>query len=502
MGAIRGYNMKDRCSGRLLLFCVAVSACAIVQRSSASTQPQSLQLQPCPVEALTGNSASARCGWIAAKENPDAAESREIRLRITVIPALRLKAQPDPLVILAGGPGQGAHDAYASIAPVFAGIQRDRDILLLDQRGTGQSNRLDCELGDPTQIESADPQRLQALAQQCLTALPGDPRLYTTSIAVRDLDAVRSALGYSQLNLYAVSYGTRVAQQYARRYPDHVRTMILDGVIPVDLALGPDVAPRAQQSLDAIFQRCKGDTACAAAFPGLSEQFRELRTRLDREPVHAHLADPVTAEMRDLSFGGQELNAAVRLLTYSDETASMLPLLIHGAQSANRPEPLIAQYLIVRRSLDTQFAYGMHFAVVCSEDAPHWAEQGIPDATADATYLGRAFMQGMKAVCDVWPRGVVDRDFHAPLQSDVPTLILSGGNDPVTPAAYGARALTSFRHGRHLVLKGQGHGQLMTGCMPRLATEFIDRAATSFDTRCLDAISPAPFMLSGTGAGP
>lgn len=466
----------------------------------ASSAP--VELGVCGTDSLAADSASARCGFIDVPENPDDATGRHIRLRITVIPALKITPEPDALMILAGGPGQSAHDFYTSAGPAFAGIRRDRDIVLLDQRGTGSSHPLECA-SDPTELEGSDPQQMQTLARHCIASLDADTRFYTTSIAVRDLDIVRESLGYRQLSLYGVSYGTRVAQHYMRRYPTRVRAAILDGVVPIDLALGPDVAPRAQQALDAMFQRCADDSSCNAAFPGLREQFSALHTRLGQTPIHARLPDPVTAQMQETAFGVQQLNAAVRLLTYSDESVSLLPLLIHEAQSTGQPEPFIAQYLMVRRMTDTQFAYGMHFAVVCSEDAPRWAEQDVADAALEQTYLGASFMQGMRSVCNVWPHGVVDDDFNAPLHNDTPVLILSGGNDPVTPPAYGERALTSFPHGRHLVLKGQGHGQLAVGCMPRLLTQFVNTAsASTLDTKCLEAVAPTPFMLSPAGPGP
>lgn len=481
--------------------CLAIATLVLADGNAAVPQPPTLQLSECITEKLM--TAGARCGWLRVAENPADASGRAIELRVTVIPSLRIKPQPDPLVILAGGPGQSAHDVYAQAALAFSGIRRDRDILLIDQRGTGRSNRLGCEFDDGSGIESTDPQQLRVLGQRCLAALHGDPRFYTTSVAVRDLEAVRAALGYEQFSFYAGSYGTRVAQHYLRRYPSRTRAMILDGVVPVDLALGPDIAPRAQQALDALFDRCSADPACDSAFPRIRTQFATLSTSIGREPLQVRVSDPVTARLRDATFGQQQLNAAVRLLTYSDETASLLPLLINEAQSGAEPQPLIAQYLMIRRMTDQLFAYGMHFAVVCSEDAPRWTGQDVPAQTLAATYMGTGFMEGMKAVCDGWPRGLVDEDFNAPLQSDVPVLLLSGGNDPVTPAIYGERTLASFRNGRHLVLRGQGHGQLTTSCVPRLAAQFIaSGSAAALDTKCLDEVSPAPFMLSRTGAGP
>lgn len=436
-------------------------------------------------------------------ENRAAPGGAKVRIRVAVVPSLRLRPETDPLVILAGGPGQAATDFYSSASTVFSRIRRDRDILLIDQRGTGDSNRLDCEFPDETDFAAMNPQELQSQARTCLGAMRGDARFYGTSDAVRDLEEIRAALGYPSLNLYAVSYGTRVAQHYLRRYPSRVRTVILDGAVPVDLALGPDAAPQAQKALDALFDRCIADPACSAAFPRAREQFNALRSRLQRERIQAQLPDPIDAQLAATSFGPAELSSAVRLLTYSDETASVLPLLIHEAQTLQQPQALVAQYLMIKHSTDTQIAYGMYFAVVCSEDAPRWAQENINDAALTATYMGNSFMTGIKSVCGVWPQGAVDKDFNAPLMSDKPALILSGSNDPVTPAEYGERALRSFKNGKHLVLAGQGHGQLANGCMPRVIAQFIKQgAAANLDTSCLASITPAPFMLSRTATAP
>lgn len=494
--------------------CIAAGLLAAIACSIAAAAPPRepvqfpLQLSDCRLESATGGSASARCGWLQVAENPDDPAGRSLRLRVVVIPALRLKAEADPLVILAGGPGQGASDFYGAVSAAFRGIRRDRDILLVDQRGTGQSNRLDCEFVEAADFETAgfdaeDRQQLQAQARSCLAALPADPRFYTTSVAVRDLEAVRVALGYERLNFYAVSYGTRVAQHYLRRYPSRVRAVVLDGAVPVDLALGPDAAPRAQQALDALFDRCAADQACETAFPDLHRQFAALRAGLQHQPIQMQLPDPLDGHPTDATFGVAQLSAAVRLLSYSDETASVLPLLIHEAQSSRQPQALVAQYLMIKRNTDAQIAYAMHFAVVCSEDAPRWAQEKIPQRALDASYLGSAFVAGLKAVCDVWPRGLVDDGFNAPLHSDHPVLILSGGNDPVTPQQYGERVKQGFTNGRHLVLAGQGHGQLATGCMPRIIAQFIRSATVAdLDTKCLANVTPAPFMLSRTATAP
>ena len=193
----------------------------------------------------------------------------------------------------------------------------------------------------------------------------------------------------------------------------------------------------------------------------------------------------------------------MRLLTYSDVTVSALPLLIHEAQVEGRPEALAAQYLMIQRSAEEQIAYGMHFAVVCSEDAPRWHTAEVSEDALRRTYMGSAFMEGMRATCESWPRGPVDADFGEPLYSDVPVLLLSGGNDPVTPARYGEQAKTHLKRSKHLVLAGQGHGQIAKGCVPRLAAEFVATASLDgLDTRCIQKVAPAPFMLSRSATAP
>lgn len=482
-------------------FLVAAGLAVFYAGGAGAAEPvAALSLQECRIEE---GGASARCGWMTRPENPDRPDGAKVQLRIVVIPSLRLRAEPDPLVILAGGPGQAANDFYTSIGGAFGRIRRNRDIVLVDQRGTGQSNQLDCELPDETDFADVDPRQLQAQARTCLGAMSGDPRFYTTSIAVRDLEAIRAALGYPRLNFYSVSYGTRVAQHYVRRYPSRVRTAILDGAVPVDLALGPDAALQAQRALDDLFERCGADAGCNKAFPQARLQFNALRERLRSERIQTQLPDPVDAHVATTRFGVGELSAAVRLLTYTDETASLLPLLIHEAQTLQQPQGLVAQYLMIKRNADAQIAYGMHFSVVCSEDAPRWAHENIDAAALSATFMGQDFMAGMRAICDVWPRGPVDADFNAPFTSEAPALILSGSNDPVTPQSYGERALRNFEHGKHLVLAGQGHGQLANGCMPRVIADFIDQgSAANLDVKCIAAIGAAPFMLSRTATAP
>ena len=480
---------------------VAWIFCSAIRAASADSP---LQLADCRLEsAVAGGSIAARCGVYRVRENRDDPQSKELQLHVAVIPALRLKPAPDPLFILSGGPGQAASDFYLSVAPAFARIRRDRDLVLIDQRGTGRSNRLDCALPDDSDFTVLDPQKLQELLRECRAALPGDARYYTTSIAVRDLDDVRTALGYEQVNLYGISYGTRVAQHYMRRYPDRVRTAILDGAVPAEVALGPEVAIEAQHAIDSALQRCARTADCSRQFPEIPEQFTALQEQLRKASVTVSLPHPVTGTLTTTKLDIARLGATIRLLTYADETVSTLPLLIHEAQSLHEPQALAAQYLRIQSNVEEQLAEGMQFAVVCSEDAPRWDQEKVSEQALAKTYLGTAFMNGMRAACTEWPRGPVDADFGKPLHSDVPTLMLSGTDDPVTPRRYADQIMKGLRNGKHLVAAGQGHGQLATGCIPRLTAEFIAAGtAAGLDDACVRTIAPAPFMLSRSATAP
>ena len=503
MSAIHQRTLHRNASHRRAGTAAVLAAMAAGFCSALQAQAAALALEDCRLNSeLIGGSVAARCGWLSVPENREQPDGKHIRLHVAVIPSLRVEPAGDPLFIVSGGPGQAASDLYISVAPALSRVRRNRDIVVVDQRGTGRSNRLDCTFPDESEITFSDPAQLREATQACLANLPGDPRHYTTSVAVRDLDEVRAALGYQKLDLYGVSYGTRVVQHYMRRYPDRVRVAILDGVVPPQLALGPDVALDAQAAIDNAFARCESTAECKQAFPDIAATFAALRERVREQPFALAIPDPLTAEPTRARLGIPELTAAVRMLSYSDETISTLPLLIHEAE-AGRPQALAAQFLMIKRSLDTQIANGMHFAVVCSEDAPRWDAHPAPRADVSKTYIGEAFMTAVRTICEQWPRGPVDQDFGEPLRSAVPTLILSGGNDPVTPARNGERILPGLSSARHLVLDGQGHGQLTIGCMPRLVAEFIVTAdVNAIDDGCLQMVAPAPFLLSRSAPAP
>lgn len=471
----------------------------------SSTPAVAVELTDCRL-ADTGDlrTIAAECGTLTVPLDPQVPDGEQIELFIARIPALSAQAPTDAFTVIAGGPGAASTEFYVSQEGAFSRIRRDRDIVLVDQRGTGRSNPLDCaEPPEDLDVVEYSAELVRQASRQCLSSLDADPRFFTTSVAVDDLDQLREALGYTQLNVYGVSYGTRVAQHYLRRYPDQTRSVILDGVVPADLPLGPAISLDAQAAVEQMFARCEEDTACSAAFPGLRDGFDALAARLEDEPANVVLPDPQVGGITNQLLSAPDFQAAVRLLSYSTETVSILPLVLHSAYANDDLTPLAAQAAMVTRRTNEMLSYGMHNAVVCTEDVPFYDAAAIERAALERTYLGATMLDGLSDICSVWPAGVIDEDFKTPVESDRPVLILSGSADPVTPAAYGERIRPSLGVNEHIIVEGQGHGQAGIGCVPKLLGEFVatpDPAA--LDTSCLDAVGPAPFFTSFAGPEP
>jgi len=471
---------------------------------SAAAPPAPLTLSPCELEhPLRLTVLAAECGVLAVPENPHDPAGRRIALKVARVAAISRAKRPDPLFVLAGGPGAAAGAFYASVAGAFERILRERDIVLVDQRGTGASNPLDCAGGEDLLNRASDAQ-IAAGTRTCLASLATRAGVawYTTSLAVEDLERVRAALGYERINLYGASYGTRVAQHYLRRYPLRVRSLILDGVVPPERVLGPETPLDAERALRDVLARCAGESACRASFADPLGDYRAVRAALDARAVSVRVPDPSTAAPTQIEFGSEHLATVLRLLSYTSEYAALLPLMLHGA-AARDYAPLAAQYLLVERAYGANLAIGMHNSVVCAEDVPFFDPRRIDRAQLAATYLGTRQLDGLALVCSLWPRGPVDADLHAPLVSDVPALLLSGGDDPVTPPAYAAEAARGLSRSRSLVLPGFGHGQLTAPCMDRVLAQFLARgSADSLDTGCTRAARPLAFFTSLNGPPP
>jgi len=462
-----------------------------------------LTLTPCQItHPLRLTVVAADCGVLEVAENPAAPDGRHIGLHVARVAAINRRKQADALFVLAGGPGQAAGDFYASVAPAFGRIHRDRDIVLLDQRGTGASHALSCP-GAQAQLYQASDAEVAAFAQRCLQSLRAgaDPAFYTTSIAVADLERVRAALGYERIDLYGASYGTRVAQQYLRHFPTRVRVLILDGVVPPQRALGPEVALDAESALRRILARCNAQPPCRARFGDAVRDYETVRAALDAQAVAVTVPDPASAAARQVAFDRDHLATVLRLGAYSADYAALLPLFLQAGAHADYA-PLAAQYLFLERSYES-IAIGMHNSVVCTEDVPFWDPRSIDRTALAATFMGATEVDALASLCRIWPRGTIDADFHQPLHSPVPALLLSGSDDPVTPPAYAREAAATLTQALQLELPGFGHGQLTAPCMDRVLAQFLARGSSvGLDTDCLRRAAPMPFFTSVNGPPP
>jgi pimeloyl-ACP methyl ester carboxylesterase len=480
----------------LLALCVYLPVSA-----DETSSPSGLELADCRIHAAPGYPGiKARCGVFERLLDPDDANSSILKLSVAVVPALSLEAEPDPLVPIAGGPGGASISFYASYAQAFEKVRRHREILLIDQRGTGKSELMNCDLGEDQPEGRFSREETIANTETCLAMLPHDPRFFTTSVAVRDLEALRQALGYPALNLYGSSYGTRVAQHYARRFPATTRSVILDGVVPPQLPLGPGIALEAQTALLAIFNRCSANPGCDSAFPGIADTFAQLEADLADQPVSVELSHPLSGERQTVEFSDMAFAAVIRLMSYSPDTVALMPLLIHEAANGDFV-PLAATFLAIEADMSEQIANGMHNAVVCTEDTPFYAD--IDVAALDKTYIGSMMTEALLATCSVWPTGVLDDDLREPLNTDTPVLLLSGSADPITPPYFAELAAVAMGNARHLTGADQGHGLAGRGCMPDIVGRFVANASVDeLDTDCMERLYVMPFFLDFAGPAP
>lgn len=476
----------------LLLGGIALAPQALAQARTLGA----LKFKPCALaSAFSAEAIEAYCTQLHVAENPALPNGRKIALKIAWLPARREDAAEDPVFLLAGGPGQSALESYPAVAPAFADVRKRRHVILVDQRGTGGSGKLVCRDrdGDSAVMEPDQAQTLaaaRAFAESCRAQLSrtADLRYYTTTDAVRDLDSVRRALGVEQINLLGVSYGTRVAQQYAMRHPASTRTIVLDSVVPNSLVLGGEHARNLEASLDLQFARCARLPSCKQKLGNPRANLATLMARLRADPPLVTYRDGMSGERRQERLTPAHVAGLTRMFAYAPAAAAVLPLLLAEAVRGDYPS-LMALSDMVTRQVGDQIMHGMQLSVICSEDD---AELRSDPADADSL-LGNVMVEFSRAQCAVWPKGVRPANFRAPLATNVPALLLSGEFDPVTPPKYGDAVAKHLPNGRHLLLRGQGHSVVGTGCLPKVFARFIETTdAKALDVKCLAKLPYTP----------
>jgi pimeloyl-ACP methyl ester carboxylesterase len=465
----------------------------VVAQSTASEQtaPTSrLPLRPCRAPGLNEE---VLCGTYEVYEDNDRKSGRRIPLNIVVLPALATKPAPDPLFVLVGGPGQAATEGAAGDAQRFAAIRRERDIVLVDQRGAGRSNRLNCDLGTPDEIVQAvvagnfSTEKLKQCREQL--EKQADLRLYSTPIAMDDLDEVRAWLGSPQINLYGGSYGTVAALTYLQRHPKRVRTVTLRAVY----SLNPvHFAPHTQQSLDHLLSDCGQDEACAKAYPNLRANLQTVLDRLAKTPIQMQMNHPRTKAALTITITRDVFAGGIRRMLYDANTQRFIPLLIQQAHQGNFQlfENVVNQTFNVLDSV----SLGMNFSVGCAEGVNKTSAEEIA-REAKGRFLGENAAQGLLAACRQWPQGKLPGDYFLPVRSDVPVLMLSGELDPASPSVLAEQVAKTLPNSRHVVMKGIAHAPFPPCALTLMAEFVVAGNAKELDVSCAAGLRRPAFAL-------
>ncbi len=478
-----------------LLMLVLVLALAL----AAGTRPAHAAdvrpgLQPC---RLQGVETSAWCGTLRRPLDPAQPQGQQIDIHYAVLPALARNRKPDPVLFFAGGPGQSAMDLAGPVSRMLARLLNRRDLVLVDQRGTGRSAPLLCDELAPTAplaLTAATAGALKRLRQcraQLQTLAHGDLRHYTTWVAMQDADAVRAALGARQVNLVGGSYGTRAALEYMRQFPQAVRRAVMDGAAPPDMVLPASFSMDNQAALDAAFEACAAAPACQQRHPALRADWQALLASLPRVATVTH---PYTGRVERFEITRDWLLGLVRAPLYVPALAAALPQAI-GEATQGRFEALAGLASATAGPRSARLAEGMHFSVVCAEDLPRLA-QAADQPGADFSH---SFAALYRQVCAEWPLGTVPAAFYTVAPAPAATLVLSGGADPATPTRHGERVLQALgAKARHVVVSQAGHGVMALPCMRDALFRFIDadsdEAALKVDADCARQLPrPPPF---------
>jgi len=466
---------------------------AVFSATALLAKPASEESDHCYIEGLSDR---LRCGYIIVNENPNEPNGQKINIHYAVIPAVKNIYPNQAFLAIAGGPGQSAIDNAPLFNNTFARIRETRDILLIDQRGTGRSNILKCPEDKSVSPLLMNEGNFDTIAEtnKCLAAIDGDVTQYTSTAALKDFEAVRISLGYDKLHIYGISYGTRMAQLYMREYAEAIATVTLDGVVPMQqsvLAIGLAI----DRAVDLLISECENLSRCQQQFPSLRKALATIEVELMLSPVKAQIFHPMTGQPTEFLLTHDKFLSVIRLALYSPTTRVLLPYAIHQAGEKNY-QAVLGLYSLTMEGID--IAMGMHASVVCSEDI-HRLSTDL-STELETSYMGRTMFTELSKVCSVWPSTKVDETFSAPISNNIPTLLLSGELDPATPPDWAILAMADMKNATHLVAPHAAHGVAMQSCANRLVAQLVDEGSTAeLDGDCLKEERPRGFYLNANG---
>jgi pimeloyl-ACP methyl ester carboxylesterase len=458
----------------------------------AGARAGAIDLAPCQVAGL-----AARCGSHEVFEDRRAHAGRRIALRVVVLPARAANPKPDAIVDLAGGPGAAATGEAPLFAESLAPLRAERDVVLVDLRGTGGSHPLDCDLGLGLLARPLSQPALAACRRKLEAG--ADLRLYTTAIAMDDLDEVRAALGYPAVDLLAHSYGTLAAQVYLRRHGERVRAAVLEGVVPPEADAFLSYAEDAERALAALLAACAAQPACRAAFPRPREELAEVLRRLAERPVEVPVRTGEGERTAAVALTRDLFAATLRVRLYSPRAAARIPRAIHRAYQGDYADMAHAAWAIDRAGR-AGLSEGLMLSVDCAEGLRAITPAAVERRSRD-TFLGPEPLLRRLAACASWPRGEPPNDLARPAASPAPTLLISGEIDPVTPPAGAERVRRGLPGSVHLVARGQSHS-LEHPCIARTVAAFLAAGSSrGLDSSCLAELPPIPFELGERAIG-
>jgi len=437
-----------------------------------------------------------QCGKLMVPENYQQPKGQQISINFAVLPAIDNSKNKEPLMFLAGGPGQAAVTLAGGLYKAFNEIRKTRDLILVDQRGTGESHPLQCD-----EVEGLDPYIAlpedfkQKDVKNCLNEFKGDLSQYNSENAIRDFDAVRVALGHEKIAIYGGSYGTRAGLVYMRMFPESLSSVVLDSVGPIEVPIGL-FGQSSARSFDLLLQACKKEASCNEAYPELADDFNKVVSQLEQSPITMNIPHPRLGTSTELKISKSKFISTIFMQLYSTQSRSLVPLTIHQAAKGNF-SPFVGLTAVGDGA--TGMFIGLTFNIVCNEDMPKITEEMFK-ADADNNFNGDISHYAWKIACPVWPRYRPSENFYNPVTANIPTLIISGELDPVTPPSNGDFSAKTIPNSKHIVMKNSSHTPGVSPCAINMISEFLEKKnPNDLDESCLKDIPEESFMTGLNG---
>ncbi len=494
-----------------LILVAALLAPLAAPRPAVAQAPIRFDPADCMFTLPLGAQADDRvqCGYLTVPANYQDESQGSIRLAVAIFKSTGQSPTPDPLVMAQGGPGGSTIETYAQHMG-DSPLRADRDIVLFDQRGTlySQPNLYCTEIDDLTvqtieqDLTPEENNRLTLEAmQRCHDRLVQEQvnlSDYNSLENADDIESLRQALGYTQINLYGVSYGTLLAQHFMRLHPTSLRSVVLDGVVPTETNFVLNAAQTIDQSLTRLFDSCATDAACNAQFPHLEEVFFDVVKRLNEDPERIQIQDTDTGKVYPQAvINGETFQWFIFQLLYAGAIVPLIPHIIYDAKHGDfRTVAAILPLLVFDRSM----SIGMYYSVLCAEDADFTAdEQNLEGIRPQIVELQEDQPQMLLDTCKIWQVSPLPAAVDDPVAANMPTLLLSGGFDPITPPQYAAAVAQNLPNSLNLVFPAGGHGQLLGGdCSDEIIRAFINDPNTPPDSSCIQAAQKPVFVTNQT----